>query len=438
MGVGIPSATLGDSSFNQGSRIVFSREIFRVRYRVLALASLIALAGCHFQTDPPGDAPRGVAVAAGDGRVTVTWNQEPDLTYWIFYQAGSSVVPAVPGVPLVFDVVSPRVVAGLANGAQYAFTMNATKNDSRAGPSSPIVLQTPRLAGATWNLGTALGAANLNGIAFSGTRLVVVGDSATILAGDYNYTSANPLGVTAWMPPTSLPAGFPATTSFSAVTFSGQFVALGADGSVLTSADGLTWTPPGNATNPVLSAGVGMNGIVFGSSLYVAVGNGGKIFTSADLVTWNQSTSNTMEDLYSVSFLNGGFVTTGANGTLLTSPDGGTWTAQTSNTPNALRGATFSATPTALYVVVGDAGAIVTSTDGVTWNPIAPPLAANLRAVVFGSRFMAVGQGGAVAYSDDGSSWAQTSAGSSDLARVLFAPGMYIAVGAAGANVFSK
>jgi len=313
--------------------------------------------------------------------------------------------------------------------------MNATKDDSAAGPASPVFPRTPRLAGADWTSGTALGATSLNGIAFSGSRLVAVGDLAAIFAGDYNYTSTSPPGVTAWLPPTSLPAGF--TANLSAVTYTGQFVALGIDGKILTSSDGLTWT----SATTITTGGASMSGIVFGLGLYVAVGDGGKIFTSSDLVTWNPVTSSpTLNDLYSVSFLNGGFVATGASGTLLTSPDGVTWTARVSTPPtaNTLRGAAFSASTGVRYVAVGDAGTIVTSTDGIAWSPIAPPLAQNLSGVVFGSRFVAVGQGGAAVFSDDGATWTLTSAGSANLTRVLFAPAMYFAVGAAGANAVSK
>jgi len=182
-----------------------------------------------------------------------------------------------------------------------------------------------------------------------------------------------------------------------------------------------------------------MNAIAFGAGLHVATGNGGNIFTSPDLVTWAQATSNTVNDLYSVSFSIDGFVATGANGTLLTSPDGVTWTVRVSNTASALRGAAFSALTAVRYVAVGDAGAIVTSADGIVWNLVTPPpLAQNLSGIVFGSRFVAVGQGGAVAFSDDGTNWTLTSAGSANLTRVLFAPAMYLAVGAAGANVASK
>jgi len=416
-----------------------------VHFRVLITASLLALAGCHLHSDPPGEAPSGVVVTPGEGLVTVNWNRDPELTYWIFYQPGSSVAPAEPGVPLIFDAVSPQVVAGLANETPYAFIMNATREDSKAGPSSPIVVKTPRLAGAEWASGTALGTTptNLNGIAFNGSRLVVVGDSGTIFAGDYNYTSANP-PVTAWLQPTSLPAEFPPTTNLSAVTFSSQFVALGIDGSILTSADGLTWT----FSTTILPGGPNMNSIAFGAGVYVAVGDGGSIFTSTDLVTWTQ-VPNAGSDLYSVSFLNGGFVATGAGGALLTSATGSSWIVQDSKTLSALRGAAFSASSTGIhYVVVGDAGAIVTSTstDGTNWGAITLPgaPAPSLRSVTsggaLGTRFLAVGQGGTVVFSDDGTTWRSplTPPGPTNLTRVIFTPAMYVAVGETGTNAFSK
>jgi len=413
-------------------------------FRVMALASLIMLASCHRQAAAPADAPTGLAVAPGEGQVIVTWDQVPGLTYWIFFQAGDTVTAAAPGVPLLFDVQSPRVVFPLVNLTQYAFVMNATKDDSRAGPSTSVMTQTPRPSGASWTSGTPLGSPpqNLNGVAFNPTlnKLVAVGNAGTIFAGDFNYTNTDPPGVTAWTPPTSMPTGF--VSDLTAVMAAGtQFIALGTDGSILTSADGNTWIL---STHPVPSGG--MNSIAFGSvsgaPIYVAVGNGGNIFTSPDLVTWTAAVSHTGNNLYNVSFPNGTFLATGANGTLLTSTDASNWIPQTSNTPNALRGATYgTGSAGAYYVVVGDSGTIVTSTDGTNWIPIAPPpLSQHLRAIRFGTRFVAVGQGGVVAYSDDAiNNWLTTSSGSAaDLAAVIFTPGMYLAVGASGANAVSK
>jgi hypothetical protein len=400
------------------------------------------LASCHRQAAAPGDAPTGLMVTPGDGQVTVSWIQQPGLTYWIFFQAGGSVTAAAPGVPLIFDAQSPRVVFPLVNGTQYAFVMNATNHDSRAGPSTPVMTQTPRLSGASWTSGLSLGPQDLNGVAYNPTlnKLVAVGNAGTIFAGDFNYTSTDPPGVTAWTPPTSIPAGF--VGDLSAVMFSGsQFIALGTDGSILTSADGNTWTsaasiPSGGAAGPRMNSIA--FGLVSGATIYVAVGDGGNIFTSTDnFLTWT-TVSTTGSDLYNVSFPNGSFVATGANGTLLTSADASTWTVvQNLPTSSALRGTTFG---TGLYVVVGDAGTILTSPDLTTWNPVTPaPLTQDLRAIRFGTRFVTVGQGGMVAYSDDAINWSLSSVpGLPDLASIIFTPGMYLAVGTTGANAVSK
>jgi len=450
------------TSFNREGNFQVSRQMLRV----IALASLVALAGCHRQADAPSEAPTGLNVEEGDGQVTVSWDQQPGLTYWIFFQAGSTVTPAAPGVPLIFDARSPRIVFPLVNGTEYAFVMNATNQDSEAGPSTPVRREVPRLAGAKWTSGAALGAQNLNGVAYGPTtkKIVAVGNSApgtpptpTIFAGDFNYTSANPPGVTAWTPATSVPIGF--ASDLSAVMFSGsQFIALGTDGSILTSPDGNTWTlaasiPSGGAAGPR------MNSIAFGTvsnaTIYVAVGDGGSIFTSTDnLITWAPAASNTPKDLYNVSSPNGTFVATGANGTLLTSPDASIWTVvQNVPTSSALRGATYgtgsAAGASAQYVVVGDSGTIVTSTNLTNWSLITPPpLPQDLRAIRFGTRFVAVGQeivvgqGGAVVYSDDAVNWSLSSfppgSPAPDLAAIIFTPAMYLAVGASGANAVSK
>jgi len=99
-------------------------------------------------------------------------------------------------------------------------------------------------------------------------------------------------------------------------------------------------------------------------------------------------------------------------------------------------------------VVVGDSGTIVTSTstDLTIWNPITPvPLTQDLRAIRFGTRFVAVGQGGAVAYSDDAVNWSLSSvpgfppgSPAPNLASIIFTPAMYLAVGPSGANAVSR
>src|SRR5262249_30791220 len=154
------------------------------------------------------------------GVVLVTWDALPDLTYWIFFRAGPSVSPTEPGSTAIRRAFEPRIVTGLANDTQYAFVMNATNNDSAAGPSSPVVTAVTRPAGDEWVSGPANPTVpqNLNSVAFAGTRFVAVGDAGTILAGDYDYASDSPPGVVSPLGASAGPAWVPPTTPTAPIT----------------------------------------------------------------------------------------------------------------------------------------------------------------------------------------------------------------------------
>ena len=432
-----------------------------MRLPILLAALLIALPGCA-RNDPPGEAPTGVTATAGDGVILMSWNTLPGLIYWIFYAAGDSVSPGQAGSIAIKNAVSPRAVIGLTNGTSYSLLMNATNKDSAAGPNSLVVTATPRLAGDAWTRGAVQGSQNLNSLAFNGAgRYVTVGDGTTILAADFSYGHTDPVGVIVWTPPTTPPLA-PFAADLKAVIFTGQFVALGSNGSVATSFDGLNWT----AQHPVLAAGVtGLNGIAFGivqgNATYIAVGNGGQIYLSNDLSQdWQRDTSaNTTADLTSIALLNQGFFVTGANGTLLQNKgDGNGWNAISTGVTSTLRATAFM--PNAFqpgsirYVAVGDGGTILTSTDdlvGTSWTPVTPaPLPQNLVGVTVGgatgTRFPAVGQGGAAVFGDSVISnlpvssiqWSVASQPQTgDLSSVHFFTGQYLAVGPAGGNAVS-
>ncbi len=105
----------------------------------------------------------------------------------------------------------------------------------------------------------------------------------------------------------------------SSVTLAGVFVAVAADGTVYSSADGATWT------NQKLSAG--LNAITYGTQ-FVTVGAAGNIFTSTDGATWTlaQATSSSGvvsalsgSDLYAVARGSLAYAAVGASGTNLLS-----------------------------------------------------------------------------------------------------------------------
>lgn len=175
------------------------------------------------------------------------------------------------------------------------------------------------------------------------------------------------------------------------------FVANG-NGSVLTSADGLSWTSIG--TLP-------LNGAIGASpSLLVNVGSnlsGNGISTSPDGVTWTPRTNPSPQLLRDVIWTGSQFVSVGAGGVIVTSPDGVTWTLRTSGVSAPLNGGTASPS---VIVVVGDSGSLATSPDGITWTPRTSNTTFSLKKVAWtGAEFVAVGSSGRAIRSTDGVTW---------------------------------
>jgi hypothetical protein len=387
---------------------------------VTVAMGMLASCGSSSEDDRPG-VPTGVSVRAGDTAVTVTWNQEPGLTYWIFSAQASGIsrdtYDQYPQARIVFPARSPQTIGGLTNGATYSFIINATRDGGPAGPATGSLSAVPRLAGAVWTAGTALGNVNLNAVTFGFGRYVAVG------AGGAVFTSTSTTAASGtWAAATS---GTPA--ELNGVVAGASLVAVGAGGTILTSTDGLAWTA---VTSGVTTA---LNDVTLGGTAYVAVGSGGVILRSTDATTWAAVTSGTTADLFGVNFVNGQFVATGAGGTLLTSSDGTTWTARTTGTTQALRSVAVSADR---YVAVGAGGTILNSPDLVTWTAVASGTTQTLRRVVYGTQFIAAGDGGTALYGN-GATWAAAGTGTTADLRGLMRGALYnyVAVGTGGANL---
>jgi serine/threonine protein kinase len=186
----------------------------------------------------------------------------------------------------------------------------------------------------------------LNSIAWSGSLFVATTFvAAIILIPGPAYTS--PDGRT-WTP------HHPALTQYLlGVTWSGwQFVAVGANGTILTSPNGQTWAAQDSGTTQSLS------GVIWSGSQFVTVGYNGTILTSPNGQTWAAQNSGTTQSLSGVIWSGSQFVTVGYNGTILTSPNGQTWTAQNSGTAQPLKEITSSGSQ---LMTMGDHGTILTS-----------------------------------------------------------------------------
>jgi hypothetical protein len=213
-----------------------------------------------------------------------------------------------------------------------------------------------------------------------------------------------------------------------------QFVAAGEDGTVLTSADGVAWTKRSAGTNAFLNSLAGS-----GAGL-VAVGDGGAILTSIDAVTWTARNSTTTDNLHAVAWNGSLFVAVGGSpddftsASVLTSPDGITWTPRDPKSARCLFALAWNG---AQWMAVGASGAQLTSADGLTWKLGSTGSGVAERGLGWnGTVFIAVGQFGTILTSVDGAMWADRSSvavtGGNDLFSVAGEGSQSVAVGAKG------
>ncbi len=177
----------------------------------------------------------------------------------------------------------------------------------------------------------------------------------------------------------------------------GAFVGVGVAGTTVRSTDGVNWTA-------VTVSGAGeLRSVTFARSTFVAVGFGGKIFTSPNGTTWTARSSGTLLSLNSVSDCLGRFVAVGDGGITLSSADGVAWTRATPLQDDNLQ--SVAAAPT-LALAVGDASGSQTSTNAQNWQwSPGSALVTNLRRIIYSNgRFIAAADNG-VAYSTSGISW---------------------------------
>ncbi len=133
----------------------------------------------------------------------------------------------------------------------------------------------------------------------------------------------------------------------SAVASDGsQWVAVGDDGTILTSPDGARWTTRASVTDKRLA------GVASGASQWVAVGQRAIVLTSPDGETWTprngqaygttirRSSRHPTEFLRGVAGDGAQWLTVGDQGTIATSSDGVTWTRQGSVSRERLAGVT--------------------------------------------------------------------------------------------------
>lgn len=176
--------------------------------------------------------------------------------------------------------------------------------------SEDLLLWHPRASGTT----NALRATT-----FFGSRLLITGESGTVLWADSleDFQLLN-LGTTDWL---------------EGVAASGSLVvAVGDNGAAYSSTTGTNWTRESTGFTDWL------RGVAAGNNLFVAVGERGRIATRAANGSWSVETSGTTQHLNRVAFIGTQFWAVGEAGTVLVGGSSGkTWTPHTGfSTTNAL------------------------------------------------------------------------------------------------------
>jgi len=452
---------------------------------ILALIATLLLSSCGGKGSA-SSAPANVSIVTGDSSVTISWDAQPGVEYWIWKTAGTSIdIPSCTSAcTTLVQAASPTVITGLVNGQAYAFTINGRTSGGPGGPGSTSISVTPRLAGgldlngiSTWKQPSALNTQeDLHGIAYGvplvntlTENLVILGSAGVFVAAGNNGSLFSGLissidGSVSWTPSgNTLPHN-----NLNAVTFNnGKFLAVGDGGEILLSSDGTNWTVEPNADTHNLYA-VSNIGLEF-----IAVGDSGTILTSSGGgVNWTRS-SPTTESLYGITYGAGMLVAVGAGGTFVYSSDNGATWQETTQHPAPLpdlksvaygapqlaelyylftpqNGYTLQTPPLATFVAAGVNGTVLTSQDGITWSTQNPIQSNSINAVTYGHEFVAVGDGGSIFTSIDGLTWTTTHNDSPLLPNLytvlptFYSGGQYAnhfgyaAVGANGSNMFAQ
>ncbi len=154
----------------------------------------------------------------------------------------------------------------------------------------------------------------------------------------------------------------PTTNTLQGVAWDGtRFVVVGGGGTILSSADGTNWTRATAAGGEFLSSVAASDG------RWVATGARGAIYVSADGTSWNQRESGTTNWVYRVTRTGPEWLAVGERGLLLASADGENWAPRTSGTTSWLTGIR---TMGDVVYLCGTQGTVLRSTNRVDWTPV--------------------------------------------------------------------
>ena len=199
---------------------------------------------------------------------------------------------------------------------------------------------------------------------------------------------------------------------WSELTYDGtKFVALGYEGYVSTSTDGITWT------SAIQVSSLGSHkwiSLAYDGTKFVALGYEGYVSTSTDGITWTSAVQDSNLGSYEwIDLIYDGtkFVALGSDGYISISIDGITWTPAVQVSNLGFRSWKALAYDGTKFVALTFNGHVSTSTDGITWTQAIPNINLDLRGWVTlaydGTKFVALDYNGYISTSTDGITWTQ-------------------------------
>lgn len=212
----------------------------------------------------------------------------------------------------------------------------------------------------------------------------------------------------------------PKLPCLSAITYgNGTYVAVGSNGAIMTSRDGINWTRQYSGTNEHLF------GVAYGNGVFVVTGNAVTL-TSTNGFNWTLGSWRTWHYSLGLSYVNGIFMSVGKGGAIHTSPDGITWAQGDTGTSYDLYGCSYG---NGRYVAVGTGGTIRSSVDAVDWTGMEWAGSAIMSVVYGDNKFVAVG--GRILSSTNGTDWLEMEVPEESfvLRSVTYANGLFVAVG---------
>lgn len=433
---------------------------------VILLALVVSACGGAGSSAPPPTG--GITVTPGNGQVFITWTADPGVDYWLMYAQTSSPID-ISNPPINHfwapstQLTSPYVLTGLTNALPYSFAMNGRTGGGIGGAQSPSAFATPRPAGANWigSSGTTA-SGDLHGIAFGTSSADAQNYYLAVGDGGVMYKSLDSViqSLTGYI---WSPIAAPVTTPLPAVNYKAatnmfsRYIAVGDGGvggganNIVSSTDLVTWTPAAWASG-TSAPSKSINALAGYGTALVAVGNQGSVYYTTDGLTWTASNPvPNSPDLYGVTYsaYTGLWIAVGASGALLTSPDGITWTAGNSGVSVNLYSVTATiatATLANVVVAVGDNGTIITNstmtaTPGGAGAWVAPTVGPTDHRTLYAIntdsvQFLVVGQGGGgqsgTAYTSlDGLTWSPANTTQTNSTPAVLSPTLYNIIGSA-------